>query len=143
MCSKKFHKINRPSTLFKKRIWRRCFPVNLVKFLRTLFYRAPLDDCFLGFSKKKNSKLPNVQCSSYFFKTTRMFTKNQILNFYRSALLVRKVSLKYFVHGSSYQILGCAMLQLPFKICSHSLILVFCLIGSKKFLVLMLLSGFK
>ena len=29
--------------LLKKRLWRRCFPVNFVKFLRTLFlYRTPL-----------------------------------------------------------------------------------------------------
>ena len=26
-----------PATLLKKRPWRRCFPVNLAKFLRTLF----------------------------------------------------------------------------------------------------------
>ena len=30
----------RLATLLNKRIWRRCFPVNFVKFLRT-----PLDDC--------------------------------------------------------------------------------------------------
>ena len=27
----------RPATLLTKRLWHRCFPVNLVKFLRTLF----------------------------------------------------------------------------------------------------------
>ena len=27
----------RPVTLLKKRLWHRCFPVNFVKFLRTLF----------------------------------------------------------------------------------------------------------
>ena len=27
----------RPSTLFKKRLWHRCFPVNFAKFLRTPF----------------------------------------------------------------------------------------------------------
>ena len=27
----------RPATLLKKRLWHRCFPVNFVKFLRTLF----------------------------------------------------------------------------------------------------------
>ena len=32
----------RPATLLKKRLWRRCFPVNFAKFLRTLFYRTPL-----------------------------------------------------------------------------------------------------
>ena len=28
----------RPITLLKKRLWRRCFPVNFVKFLRTPFF---------------------------------------------------------------------------------------------------------
>ena len=28
----------RPATLLKKRLWRRCFPVNFVKFLRTPFF---------------------------------------------------------------------------------------------------------
>ena len=30
---------NKGATLLKKRLWRRCFPVNLAKFLRTPFYR--------------------------------------------------------------------------------------------------------
>ena len=28
---------SKPATLLKKRLWRRCFPVNFVKFLRTAF----------------------------------------------------------------------------------------------------------
>ena len=28
--------------LLKKRLWQRCFPVNFVKLLRTLFHRIPL-----------------------------------------------------------------------------------------------------
>ena len=35
-----------PATLFKKRLWHRCFPVNVSKFLRTMFYGTPLGDCF-------------------------------------------------------------------------------------------------
>ena len=35
----------RPATLFKKRSWQRCFPVNFAKFLRTVFSH-PLSDCF-------------------------------------------------------------------------------------------------
>ena len=35
-----------PATLLKNRFWHRCFLVNFVKFLRTPFYRTPLDDCF-------------------------------------------------------------------------------------------------
>ena len=30
----------RPATLFKKRLWHRCFPVDFVKFLRTTFYTS-------------------------------------------------------------------------------------------------------
>ena len=32
----------RPGTLLKKRLWHRCVPVNLVKFLRTPFFREHL-----------------------------------------------------------------------------------------------------
>ena len=35
-----------PVTLFKKRIWHRCFPVNFAKFLRTPFFQNNLGDCF-------------------------------------------------------------------------------------------------
>ena len=31
-----------PATLLKKRLWHRCFPVNLAKFLRTPFFREHL-----------------------------------------------------------------------------------------------------
>ena len=34
---KEFKRSLRPATLLKKRLWRRCFPVNFVKFLKTLF----------------------------------------------------------------------------------------------------------
>ena len=60
-CSYKFHKIHRktpvpeplfnkvtglrPATLLKKRLRRRCFPVNFVKFIKIPFYRTPQDDC--------------------------------------------------------------------------------------------------
>ena len=31
-----------PATLFKKRLWNRCFPVDFAKFLRLFFFRTPL-----------------------------------------------------------------------------------------------------
>ena len=34
-----------------QKIRHRCFPVNFAKFLRTLFYRTPLDDCFYNFCR--------------------------------------------------------------------------------------------
>ena len=36
----------RYATLLKKRLWDMCFLVNIAKFLRTLFYRIRLGDCF-------------------------------------------------------------------------------------------------
>ena len=36
----------RPAILLKKRLLHRCFPVSFAKFLRTIFHRTPLDDCF-------------------------------------------------------------------------------------------------
>ena len=35
-----------PATLLKKRLWRRCFPMNFTTFPRTPFHRTPLNDCF-------------------------------------------------------------------------------------------------
>ena len=34
-----------PATLLKKRLWRRCFPMNFVKFLRTLFLQDTSGSC--------------------------------------------------------------------------------------------------
>ena len=39
------------ATLFKKRLWHRCFLVDFVKFLRITFYRKPLEDCFQTLQK--------------------------------------------------------------------------------------------
>ena len=36
----------RPTTLLKKRLWHRCFSVNLAKFLRTLFSQNTPSGCF-------------------------------------------------------------------------------------------------
>ena len=35
-----------PATLLKKRLWHRCFPMNVAKFLRAPFHRTPMKDCF-------------------------------------------------------------------------------------------------
>ena len=37
----------RSTTLLKKRLWHRCFPVNFVKFLRTPFLQNTSGGCFL------------------------------------------------------------------------------------------------
>ena len=39
----------RPTTLLKKKLWRRCFPVNFARFLRTLFLQNTLRRLLLEF----------------------------------------------------------------------------------------------
>ena len=39
----------RPATLFKKRLWRGCFPVDFTKFLRTLFTENTSGQLLLNF----------------------------------------------------------------------------------------------
>ena len=45
-CARVSFLLKKKLTLLKKRLWRRCFPVNFAKFLRTPFQRIPQDDCF-------------------------------------------------------------------------------------------------
>ena len=68
--SEKFHKIHKkspvplffnkvtglsPATLWKKKLWHRCFPVNFVKFLRTPFLQKTSERLYLPvFSKHVN-----------------------------------------------------------------------------------------
>ena len=46
-----FHKVAglQPAVLLKKILRLRCFPVNFHKFLKNVFHRTPLGDCFLKF----------------------------------------------------------------------------------------------
>ena len=39
----------RPATLLKRKLWRRCFPVNFAQFLRTLFLQNTLERLLLEF----------------------------------------------------------------------------------------------
>ena len=39
------------------RLWHRCFPVNLVKFLGTTFYRTRPDDCFCDWNMSSGNAL--------------------------------------------------------------------------------------
>ena len=55
----------RAATLLKKRLWRRRFPVNFLKFPRTLFYRTTLGDCFWFFH--------GCQSSINLMKTNRQY----------------------------------------------------------------------
>ena len=52
-----------PATLLKKRLWYRCFPVNFVKFLRTLFiYWTHLNDCFWILDTKVKVFHESISC---------------------------------------------------------------------------------
>ena len=54
-----FNKVTSPrlATLFKKRIWHRCFPVNFAKFLRTPSFMERLSGgCFWNFYKVRLQK---------------------------------------------------------------------------------------
>ena len=42
----------RPTTLSKKRLWHRCFPVSLTKFLRTPFLQSTSGQLFLEMTSK-------------------------------------------------------------------------------------------
>ena len=66
----------RPATLLKKRLWKRCFPVNFAKFLRTLFLQntsGQLFQCFMAFSdwkfllqRFKNICYWKIDCGKYY-----------------------------------------------------------------------------
>ena len=51
----------RPTTLLKKKIWHRCFPVNFVKFLKNIFfYWAPLVGASISLWPPRNVRKPEV-----------------------------------------------------------------------------------
>ena len=50
---KEFKRSLRPATLFKTRLWRRYFPVNFVKFLKTLFLQSTSGQLLLQYRKEK------------------------------------------------------------------------------------------
>ena len=54
----------RPATLFKLRLWNRCFPMNFAKFLRTPFHTNSSSGCFcrvfLKFSQISQGSLFNI-----------------------------------------------------------------------------------
>ena len=50
----------RPATLLEKRLWRRCFPVNFVKFLRTLFFTEHLRWLLLNFMERIPNLYPDI-----------------------------------------------------------------------------------
>ena len=58
-----FNKVEglRPASLFKKRLWHRCFPVNFAKFLRTPFLQNTSRQLLLNWSKLT---ITSRQCSS-------------------------------------------------------------------------------
>ena len=59
-----FAKFTGPSTLLKKRLWHRCFPVSFTKFLRNLFYRTLLLQMDFKFCNRENTKYSCISCGN-------------------------------------------------------------------------------
>ena len=68
MCQSLFF-IKLPATLLKKRLWRRCFPVNFTKFLRTPFLENTSGRLLL-----KRKDIPAIQ-SGFMNKTLKAIIK--------------------------------------------------------------------
>ena len=87
----------RPATLFKKRLWHRCFPVNFVKFLRTPFLTEHLRWLFLSIVSLMNRILMD-SCNSARLTLTQFdkLITTVLLPFYKILSLVYwlKFSLK-------------------------------------------------
>ena len=47
--------LQRPATVFKKRLWHRCFPVNFAKYLRTFFLQNSSGLLFLNVAKRRTN----------------------------------------------------------------------------------------
>ena len=88
MCQSLF--FNKVATLFKNRLWLRCFPVNFVKFLRPPFLTQHLRwliltnqnllQCLETYSEPKHLKL-NFFCKNiYSYKLLIIFAKSSILD---------------------------------------------------------------
>ena len=58
----------RPSTLLKKRLWHRCFPVNFVKFLRTPFYIELMAASKMGTQLQNNRKEATFKILELYFQ---------------------------------------------------------------------------
>ena len=70
-----FEQQTRPATLFKKRLWHRCFPVNFAKFLRAL-----LEDCFWTEINNLNNEtfaIPTMNSKCQHVTLTRWFLGTQ------------------------------------------------------------------
>ena len=72
----------RPATLLKKRLWRRCFPVNLAKFLRTTFLIEHLRWLLLTILKARWCRFENLLSSSTHENNVENFTWKTPLTFW-------------------------------------------------------------
>ena len=70
----------RPATLLKKRLWRRCFPVNFVKFLKTPFLQDTSERLLLQDRKEKRFFLRKQANSTKEYHIIR----EKYVNFYQN-----------------------------------------------------------
>ena len=52
----------RPATLLRERLWHSCFPVNFMKFLRTLFLQGISGDCFFLLQTLHKTEISMFAC---------------------------------------------------------------------------------
>ena len=91
------------------RLWRRCFPVNLAKFLgTTFFYRTHPDDCFwIKFCKsqkevyKGTSLLKFLQPCHFQYKMMERSSEKKRPDTTTGGILLKKVSLKVSQNSST------------------------------------------
>ena len=98
----------RPATLLKKRLWRRCFPINFAKLLKTLFLRTPPGDCLYFRAKLgQNSLMRKIilkECLPFLFITWILFIRSNwfLLTFFLRCTFVLYLDMPW--HNSKYYV---------------------------------------
>ena len=111
----------RYATLLKKRLWDMCFLVNIAKFLRTLFYRIRLGDCFCISNKVLCFHERYVICLYKELRMMEMLLMTSIVITYFLVLIFNFFLRQQWVARRRNTIFLIKLLQLilPFALCLH------------------------
>ena len=128
----------RPATLLKKRLWPRCFPVNFVKFPKTLFLHNTSGGCFWMHSAQERqffikdflSKYKNIrkklQIWSYLLKKSLIETmakSKSIVHWQKwklSLLIFPKIArYNYSIYTITHYSISCIILKMCQTILGH------------------------
>ena len=99
---------NKVGTLFKKRLWHRCFPVNFGKFLRTPYFTEHLQTT----ASKCSNHLRNRKMASFFFNSNYLFQRTVwlwLVFFFFMWKLKTSYFLFHLFSQASYQTIKCSM----------------------------------